>query len=118
MVESEARPDPDAMLRRAKADAAPDGHAKLKIFFGFAPGVGKTCAMLESAHRLERAGVDVVIGCVETHGRQETAELVNGLELLPPRVVSHRGVRLEELDLELALRRRPQILLLDELAHS
>ena len=114
----ENRPDPDALLKRVAADEARAKRAKLKIFFGFAPGVGKTYAMLESAHRLKRAGVDVVIGCVETHGREETAELERGLEVLPLRVVSHRGARLEELDLEHALRRRPKILLLDELAHT
>ena len=111
----ENRPDPDALLRRLDADEARTTRAKLKIFFGFAPGVGKTFAMLESAQRLKRAGVDVVVGCVETHGRRETAELAKGLEVLPLRVVSHRGARLEELDLEHALRRRPKILLLDEL---
>lgn len=118
MVDSDNRPDPDALLKRVAADEARDSQAKLKIFFGFAPGVGKTYAMLESAQRLKRAGVDVVVGCVETHGRKETAELVRGLEVLPPRVLTHRGTRLEELDLEHALRRRPKILLLDELAHS
>ena len=114
----ENRPDPDALLKRLAADEIRTKQAKLKIFFGFAPGVGKTYAMLESAHRLKRAGVDVVVGCVETHGRNETAELVRGLEVLPRRVVTHRGARLEELDLEQALRRRPKVLLLDELAHT
>lgn len=116
--DSEKRPDPDALLRRVTAEEERKRRAKLKIFFGFAPGVGKTFSMLESARRLAEQGVDVVVGCVETHGRRETEALVEGLEVLPRRVVSYRSARLEELDLEAALERRPRVLLVDELAHT
>lgn len=112
------RPDPDALLRRVQADEAKEKRARLKLFFGFAPGVGKTYAMLESARRLKAEGQDVVVGCVETHGRAETARLLDGLEILPRRRVEYRGTVLQELDLAGALARRPRVLLVDELAHS
>lgn len=112
------RPDPDALVRRLRAERARETRAKLKIFFGFAPGVGKTYTMLESAARLAEAGVDVVVGCVETHGRDETAALVEGLSVIPKRAIEYRGRELYEFDLEAALARRPKVLLLDELAHT
>jgi two-component system sensor histidine kinase KdpD len=90
----------------------------LKVFFGASPGVGKTYAMLESARARRAEGIDVVIGWVETHGRAETAALAEGLERVPPREVEYRGVRLPEFDLDAALTRKPQLLLLDELAHT
>jgi len=90
----------------------------LKIFFGAAAGVGKTYAMLEAAHEQRRDGVDVVIGWVETHGRAETEALLKGLEVLPPRTVEYRGTTLREFDLDAALARRPQLILMDELAHT
>ncbi|MBL8619986.1 MAG: sensor histidine kinase KdpD [Myxococcales bacterium] len=111
------RPDPDALLARVQAEEAPP-RARLKIFFGAAPGVGKTFAMLESAQRLRAEGVDVVIGVIETHGRAETGALVAGLQVVPRRRVEHRGVALDELDLDAALARRPQVILVDELAHT
>jgi len=107
------RPDPDALLA-----STPAPHARLKIYFGAAPGVGKTYAMLEAAQRLLADGVDVVVGIVETHGRPETRALLDGLPVVPRRVVAHRGLRLEELDLEAALVRRPAVILVDELAHT
>jgi two-component system, OmpR family, sensor histidine kinase KdpD len=113
---SETRPDPDALLRRVQRDEATRG--RLKVFFGAAPGVGKTYAMLEAARAKRAADVDVVIGWVETHGRAETAALAEGLERLPPREVDYRGIRLRELDVDAALARRPGLLLLDELAHT
>jgi len=114
----ETRPDPDALLERVKRDEASAARGRLKVFFGAAPGVGKTYAMLEAA-RLKRAGgTDVVIGWIETHKRAETAALAEGLERLPPREVEHRGVRLAEFDIDKALARRPGLLLLDELAHT
>jgi two-component system sensor histidine kinase KdpD len=116
--DDEQRPDPDALLRRVNAETERALRVKLKIFFGFAPGVGKTYAMLESAQRLKEQGLDVVIGAVETHGRAETLALCEGLEILPRRKVVHRGSVLEEFDLERALARRPRVLLLDELAHT
>ena len=112
------RPDPDALLRRLSAEEARAKRARLKLFFGFAPGVGKTYSMLEAARRLAAQGVDVVVGCVETHGREETAALIDGLEVIPRRVLRYRGAKLDEFDLERALARRPAVLLLDELAHT
>ena len=109
--------------RTAKADAlletlsAAGKGAALKIFIGAAPGVGKTFAMLTAALELRKQGVDVVVGLVETHGRAETAALLEGLELLPRRQVVYRGRPIEEFDLEAALARRPTVLLVDELAH-
>ncbi len=117
MSDDIARPDPDALLARVQADERRE-RASLKVFFGAAPGVGKTFAMLESARRLAAEGVDVVVGVVETHGRHDTRALLDGLEILPRRAVEHRGVALDELDLEAALRRRPALLLVDELAHT
>src|SRR6202795_3203778 len=91
---------------------------RLKIYLGFAAGVGKTYEMLQEAHRLKRQGVDVVIGVVETHGRAETAALVEGLEQVPRRRIEYRGVVLEEMDVDALLKRRPTIALVDELAHT
>lgn len=91
---------------------------RLKIYLGFAAGVGKTFEMLQEAHRLKRQGVDVVVGVVETHGRAETAALVDGLEQTPRRRIEYRGVTLEEMDLAAIISRRPTICLVDELAHS
>jgi len=112
------RPDPDALLARVKAEEGRDARARFKIFFGFAPGVGKTYRMLQVARDLAAEGVDVVVGAVETHGRYDTAGLLLGLEVLPRRELPYRGRVLEEFDLDAALARRPRILLLDELAHS
>ncbi|WP_105372881.1 sensor histidine kinase [Neorhizobium huautlense] len=110
----ERRPDPDALLALAEKDR----RGKLTVFLGAAPGVGKTYAMLSRARRLKADGVDVVVGLVETHGRGETAALLDGLEILPRRRVAHRGRMLEEFDLDAALARRPRIVIVDELAHS
>ncbi len=115
---SDERPDPDALLRRVATEEARASRGRLKIFFGAAPGVGKTYAMLEAARAKKAAGVDVVVGWVETHRRAETAALAEGFERLPPREVEHRGVRLAEFDIDAALARRPGLLLLDELAHT
>ncbi|HEY0992622.1 MAG TPA: sensor histidine kinase KdpD, partial [Kofleriaceae bacterium] len=112
------RPDPDALLANLKAEETRATQARLKIFFGAAPGVGKTYAMLQEARRAHRGGEDVVIGVVETHGRPETEALVAGLAAIPRRVVDHRGVRLTELDLDAALARKPARILVDELAHT
>jgi two-component system sensor histidine kinase KdpD len=116
---SERRPDPDELLARVRAEEERDRRGKLTIFFGAAPGVGKTYAMLEAA-RVEMSDVqrDVVVGLVETHGRYDTLSLLMGLELLPRRIVEHRGIKLEELDVDAALARRPQLILVDELAHT
>ncbi|WP_044236430.1 sensor histidine kinase [Chondromyces apiculatus] len=113
------RPDPDALLRRVQEEEARAHQGKLKVFFGFAPGVGKTYRMLQVARDLViDQRVEVVVGLVETHRRPETAAMVLGLELLPRRQVTYRGRVLEELDLDAALSRRPKVLLVDELAHT
>lgn len=119
------RPDPAELLSRAQREESQSERGRLKIFFGAAPGVGKTYAMLASAQRLGREGVDVVIGLVETHKRAETEGMLLGLDILPRRAVEYRGpdgslapVILSEFDLDAALARRPEILLVDELAHT
>ena len=117
MTEPE-RPDPDALLRRTQAEEKRSAQSSLKVFFGFAPGVGKTYRMLQVARELASQGVDVVVGIVETHERPETTALVKGLEVLPRRKIEYRGRVLEELDLEAALVRRPSLILVDELAHT
>ncbi len=91
---------------------------KLKVYLGYGPGVGKTWQMLQEGHRLKQAGIDVVIGLVETHGRAETAKLIEGLEVIPRRQVQYRGIVLEEMDLEAVLARHPEVALVDELAHT
>lgn len=113
------RPDPDALLRRVQREEVNAKRGKLKIFFGFAPGVGKTYRMLQVARDLvSDQHLDVVIGIVETHRRHETASMTLGLELLPRRRIEYRGRELEEFDLDGALARRPKVLLVDELAHT
>ncbi|RUT24892.1 two-component sensor histidine kinase [Asaia sp. W19] len=109
------RPDPDALLRQGCGDAR---RGRLKIFLGAAPGVGKTFEMLSAAQQLMRDGVDLVVGIVETHGRSETAALVDGLPVLPTRLMPYRGQVLQELDLDAVLARRPRLVLIDEYAHS
>src|SRR5436309_9750036 len=102
------RPNPDQLLARVQSDEARAHRGKLKIFFGYAAGVGKTFAMLEAAQRERAEGVDVVVGYVEPHGRRETEALLAGLEALPPREVPYRGVVLREFDLDAALARHPR----------
>ena len=116
-MESE-RPDPDQLLAEVKAAAAREQRGRLKIFFGASAGVGKTFSMLAAAQALRRAGTDVVVGLLETHGRAETAALLEGLELLPPLMLDVRGTPVKEFDLDAALKRRPALLLVDELAHT
>ena len=99
-------------------EAETGGTGRLKIFFGYAAGVGKTYAMLEAAHQAQKEGVDVVVGYVEPHSRPDTLALLEGLEVLSCREVDYRGIRLREFDLDGALARRPQLILVDELAHS
>jgi two-component system sensor histidine kinase KdpD len=111
---TDARPSPDALLKAARREA----RGRLKIFLGAAPGVGKTYEMLEEGAALARAGRDVVVGVVETHGRAETEALVAPLDVLPRRELAHGTHRLPEFDLDAMLARRPEIALIDELAHS
>lgn len=112
------RPDPDALLKHVQADEMRAGRGRLKIFLGYAAGVGKTYAMLEAAHQRKAEGVDVVVGYVETHGRVETEAMLHDLEVLPRHQVAHRNALLSELDGDALLARRPQLALIDELAHT
>ncbi len=111
-------PDPDVLPLRVAADEARPRRARLKVFFGFAPGVGKTFRMLEVARGLREQGVDVVIGVIETHGRKETAALLRGVEVVPRRQVASRGHEHLELDVDAIVTRRPAVVLIDELAHT
>jgi two-component system sensor histidine kinase KdpD len=113
-----ARPDPDALLRKVQEEEALETRAKLKVFFGAAPGVGKTYAMLSDARERKAEGIDVIIGVVETHGRSETAALIEGLEVLPKKELAYSGQFLPEFDLDGALKRKPNLILMDELAHT
>jgi two-component system sensor histidine kinase KdpD len=110
----ETRPNPEALLKIAEGER----RGRLKIFFGAAPGVGKTYEMVLAAHEQARRGVDVVIGVVETHGRKDTAALLIGLEKIPRKKVPYKGHVLEEMDLDAILARRPKLVLVDELAHT
>src|SRR5579859_5531662 len=112
----EHRPSPDALLAAAQQEGSNLG--KLRIFVGAAPGVGKTYAMLEHAGAKARDGIDVVVGIVETHGRQDTQALLEGLEVVPRKAVAYKGQSIEEMDLDAILVRRPRIVLVDELAHT
>jgi len=115
---NDTRPDPDALLARVELEENRRRRGRLKVFFGAAAGVGKTYAMLLAAKAKRAEGVDVVVGLVETHERQETVAVLKGLEVLPPKLVSHRGTVLREFDLDGALKRCPTLILVDELAHS
>jgi two-component system sensor histidine kinase KdpD len=115
---TDQRPDPDKLLEKVQREEAKAKTGRLKIFFGACAGVGKTYAMLSEAQEVKAQGVDVVVGVAETHKRVETQELLEGLDILPPRQVPYRGAILNELDVDAALARRPQVLLVDELAHS
>ncbi|MGB7212949.1 MAG: sensor histidine kinase KdpD [Gemmatimonadales bacterium] len=112
------RPDPDVLLAQLREGERRAARGNLKVFLGAAPGVGKTYAMLEAARAAKETGVDVVVGAVETHGRVETAQLLEGLEVLPRRDVEYRDAHLSEFDLDGALARHPALILVDELAHT
>src|ERR1700754_2981752 len=116
MVEApdHTRPSPDALLKAAEREC----RGKLKIFLGAAPGVGKTYEMLAAARRRKAEGADVVIGVVETHGRAETEAQTVGLDVVPRRKVEYKGRALDEMDIDAVLKRRPQLVLVDELAHT
>jgi len=110
------RPDPDALLKEVEREETKRG--RLKIFLGYAPGVGKTYTMLNEAHVLKKRGEDIVVGIVETHGRIETETLLKDLETVPRRRVEYQGILLEEMDLDTVLKRRPAVVLVDEVAHT
>ncbi|OLL32815.1 two-component system sensor histidine kinase KdbD [Burkholderia sp. SRS-W-2-2016] len=112
------RPDPDELLDKLQRDEEKRQRGRLKIFFGASAGVGKTYAMLQAARRRIEEGVDVLVGIAETHGRGETAALLAGLDVLPLAQIEYRGRQLGEFDLDAALARKPQLILVDELAHS
>ncbi len=112
------RPDPDALLAQVKAEEAREQRGKLKIFFGAAAGVGKTYTMLQEGRAKYAEGVDVVVGYAEPHCRPETEAVLLGMEILPYKMIEYRGAKLKELDLEAALKRRPELILVDELAHT
>ncbi|MCI2047564.1 MAG: sensor histidine kinase KdpD [Faecalibacterium sp.] len=112
------RADPDELLKTIHNEALSGKSGQLKIFFGYAAGVGKTYAMLKAAHAAKRRGVDVTVGYVEPHPRPQTAKLLTGLEILPTRTILYNGIALKEFDVEKALRRNPQLILVDELAHT
>ena len=114
----EMRMDPDRLLKAITEEENKENRGHLHIFFGYAAGVGKTYAMLKAAHAAKRHNIDVVAGYVEPHMRPATTALLNGLELLPCREIEYNGIRLREFDLDAALRRKPQLILVDELAHT
>lgn len=115
-MSEEHRPNPDALLREVEREGAQKG--RLKIFLGYAPGVGKTYAMLQDAHIYRKRGIDIVAGYVETHARAETDGLLAGLETIPVRTFDYRNVTLKEMDINAILIRRPAVVLVDELAHT
>jgi two-component system, OmpR family, sensor histidine kinase KdpD len=112
------RPDPDTLLQTLKREEERGQRGKLKIFFGMCAGVGKTYDMLKAAHEEVSKGRSLLVGYVETHGRKETEELIAGLEILPRRIIEYRGTLLQEMDTDELLRRKPSLVLVDELAHS
>src|SRR5262249_30224072 len=114
--DSDQRPSPEALLEAARREERQSG--RLKIFVGAAPGVGKTYEMLQQARARKQDGYDIVVGVVETHGRKETQALLEGLEVVPRRRLEYRGQSLEEMDLDAVIARHPQIVLVDELAHT
>src|SRR5215207_6295841 len=109
----EQRPTADALLARIKEQ----DRARLRIYVGAAPGVGKTYEMLQEAHALRARGLDVVIGYVETYGRRDTEAQLKDLEIIPRRQVEYRGVTMEEMDVDAIVRRKAQVCVVDELAH-
>jgi two-component system sensor histidine kinase KdpD len=118
MTEQRQRPDPDALLARIRAEEQRHLRGRLKIFLGYAAGVGKTYAMLEAAHQRKQQGIDVVVAYVQTHGRAETDAMLQDLEVIPSRAVEYRGILLREMDVDAVLSRHPQLALVDELAHT
>ena len=117
-MNSNERPDPDSILRAINEKSEQAKSGQLRVFLGMSAGVGKTYAMLKAAHQKKIEGSDIVIGVVETHGRSDTANLLTGHEIIERKKINYRGTQIEEMDLDAILRRRPKIVLVDELAHS
>ena len=112
------RKSPDKILEEIQTQEDKAKKGKLKIFFGYAAGVGKTYAMLQAAHEAKKQGIDVVAGYIEPHARPDTMALIDGLEKIPPLVIEHKDIKLHEFDLDEALKRKPELILVDELAHT
>ena len=119
MQENDTRPDPEVLLARLKEEEQEEGgRGKLRIYLGYAAGVGKTYTMLQAAHEAADSGEDVAAGYIEPHVRRDTQKMAEKLETIPPLMVSYRGTMLREFDLDAALKRHPRICLVDELAHT
>lgn len=116
--DEEQRPDPNAILQKIKKQEERETRGQLRIYLGAAPGVGKTYAMLQEGRRRKKRGTDVVVGFAETYGRPLTIEALEGLEVIPRKKIEYRGVVLEEMDTAAIIARRPQVALVDELAHT
>ena len=114
----DVRQSPQDILKKVKKTEERENNAKLKVFFGYAAGVGKTYAMLKEAHELQDEGKDVLLGYIEPHARPETKQLVNGLSVLPTKTIQYKGITLNEFDVDEALNRHPDVILVDELAHT
>ena len=110
--------NPEQLLKSIQTYEENRNKGHLKIFFGYASGVGKTYTMLEAAHMAKQQGIDVIAGYIESHSRPKTAALLNGLEVLPTREILYNGMILNEFDIDMALKRKPQLILVDELAHT
>ncbi|MGD0818685.1 MAG: DUF4118 domain-containing protein [Methanomassiliicoccales archaeon] len=117
-MEADGRPDPDELLKQVEAEERKQARGKLKVFLGYSAGVGKTYTMLEEAQSQREKGTDVVVACVESHGRKETEELLVGLESIRLKEIKYRGIVVKEMDSDAVLARRPQLVLVDELAHT
>ena len=114
MISEHRRPNPESLLAKLKESE----HASLRVYIGAAAGVGKTYQMLEDAHQFKKQGVDIVVAFVETHGRADTEALIGDLECVPMRRIGYRGVTLREMDVDAVIARRPEIAVVDELAHT
>lgn len=117
-MDPDERPDPDKLLQAIQQSERGSSRGSLKIFLGMAAGVGKTYTMLQAAQELRQSGVNVVVGTLNTHGRKDTAALLEGLQVVPPQIITYKGSIFEELNLNEIIRIKPQLVLVDELAHS
>src|SRR5436305_13869411 len=113
MTNGNGRPSPESLLAKLKTGE----RARLRVYIGAAPGVGKTYQMLEEAHLLKRQGADLIIGFIEPHGRADTEALVGDLEQMPLKIIDYRNVQLKEMDVDAIIARHPQVVIIDELAH-